>query len=170
MSTPHRLCLALVFCLPSFVCSQQSNAQAAAAAQSKTVSAPRSDAAEGLIKLDVVVTDKSGKPVTALEPKDFTLWENDQPDKILSFHAFDGISAKPDPPVEVILLIDTVNLPAKQASKRGGRNREVPEAERRASGPAGIDFLAFLYRLMESVPAAAFQRREYLSCLPRPKK
>jgi VWFA-related protein len=67
-----------------------------------------------MIKLDVVVTDKSGKSVAGLEPKDFTLLDNDQPQRILSFQAFDGTTPKPDPLVEVILLIDTLNLPPNQ--------------------------------------------------------
>ena len=67
--------------------------------------------AEGLIRLDVVVTDKSGKSVPGLKPSDFTLLDNGEPEKILSFRSFDGITAKPDPPVEVILVIDTLFLP-----------------------------------------------------------
>jgi VWFA-related protein len=66
---------------------------------------------EGRIHLDVLVTDKSGKPVTGLDAKDFTLLDNGHPGKVLSFRAFEGSPAKPNPPVEVILLIDTVNLP-----------------------------------------------------------
>ncbi len=58
------------------------------------------------IKLDVVVTDKSGKPVPGLQQQDFTLLDNKQPQKILSFQAAD---AKSDPPVEVVLLVDEVN-------------------------------------------------------------
>jgi VWFA-related protein len=57
--------------------------------------------------LDVVVTDKSGKPVPGLEQQDFTLLDNKQPQKILSFNAVQG--PKADPPVEVILLVDEVN-------------------------------------------------------------
>jgi VWFA-related protein len=63
----------------------------------------------GRILLDVVVTDASGKPVTGLEPSDFRLLDNNQPRKILSFRSFDGINVKPDPPVEVVLVYDTVN-------------------------------------------------------------
>ena len=37
--------------------------------------------------------------------------DNHQPQKILSFHEYDGISSKPDPPVGVILLIDTIDMP-----------------------------------------------------------
>jgi VWFA-related protein len=61
------------------------------------------------ITLDVVVTDKSGKPVSGLEQKDFTLLDNKQPQKILSFDAVKGGAATADPPVEVILVSDEVN-------------------------------------------------------------
>ncbi len=71
---------------------------------------------EGRIKLDVVVTDDLGKPVTGLGPSDFKLADNDQPRKILSFHSYDGLNVKPDPPVEVILVIDTANQPFQQVA------------------------------------------------------
>ncbi len=74
------------------------------------------DAEEGLIKLDVVVTDKLGKPVSGIARKDFKLLDNGQPDKILTFHAYDGTSTGPDPPVKTILLVDTLNLPERLAS------------------------------------------------------
>lgn len=73
------------------------------------------DAEEGLIKLDVVVTDKSG-PVTGLQTADLTVLDNGQPTKILSFRAFDGTSATPDPRVEVILVLDTLRMPGLFAS------------------------------------------------------
>jgi VWFA-related protein len=85
-------------------------------AASQPNSAPPSDLTEGLINLDVVVTDTTGKPVSGLSPANFRLVENGQPNKILSFHSFDGISAQPTPPVEVILLLDTLNLPRELAS------------------------------------------------------
>jgi VWFA-related protein len=59
--------------------------------------------------LDVVVTDKSGKPVPGLAQKDFTLLDNKQPQKIVSFQAVEGAAAAADQPVEVIILVDTVN-------------------------------------------------------------
>jgi VWFA-related protein len=61
------------------------------------------------ITLDVVVTDKSGKPVPGLQQQDFTLLDNKQPQKILSFQAVQGGAATADPPVEVVLLVDEVN-------------------------------------------------------------
>jgi hypothetical protein len=78
---------------------------------------PASDAAQGLINLDVVVTDNSGKIIPGLGPKDFTLLDNHHPQKILSFHSFDGVSAKPDPPVEVILVVDTIKMPVNLAAE-----------------------------------------------------
>jgi VWFA-related protein len=68
--------------------------------------APTPASANRQITLDVVVTDKSGKPVPGLQQQDFTLLDNKQPQKILSFQAVDS---KTDPPVEVILLVDEVN-------------------------------------------------------------
>ena len=67
------------------------------------------EAVEGRIKLDVVVTDKSGKSLSGFDLKDFTLLDNDLPVKFLSFHAIDRTVQKAGPPVEVILVVDTVN-------------------------------------------------------------
>ncbi len=61
------------------------------------------------ITLDVVVTDKSGKPVSGLQQKDFTLLDDKQPRTILSFSATDDTSKADDPPLQAILLVDAVN-------------------------------------------------------------
>jgi VWFA-related protein len=73
------------------------------------------DKPEGLIKLDVMVTDGTGKPVPALMASDFRLFENGREQKILSFQAFTGQGAGTEPPVKVILLIDTLNIPPELA-------------------------------------------------------
>src|ERR1700730_3685825 len=62
------------------------------------------DPSQGTIRLDVAVTDKSGNPVSGLRQQDFTLRDNGELGKIVSFQAFDGVTAKPDPAVEVILV------------------------------------------------------------------
>jgi VWFA-related protein len=64
---------------------------------------------EGRLQLDVVVTDLTGKPATNLGLNDFTLRDNNRPTKILSLHAWDAVQ-KTDPPIEIILILDTVNL------------------------------------------------------------
>jgi VWFA-related protein len=72
-----------------------------------TVAAP-----QGTTKLDVMVTDGAGQPVAGLQQQDFTLLDNRKPQPILSFRAVDGNTGDgtaPDPPVQVILLIDMAN-------------------------------------------------------------
>jgi VWFA-related protein len=64
----------------------------------------------GRIHLDVVVTDKPGKPVSGLESKDFTLLDDGRPAKILSFQGGNGFAQKGAPPVEIILILDNVNV------------------------------------------------------------
>ncbi len=93
-----------------------------------------SDAVQGLINLDVVVTDNSGKAIPGLGPRDFTLLDNHQPQTIISFHEFDGISSKPDPPVVMILLIDTIKMPFDLAAFERG---EVERFLRRNGGYLG---------------------------------
>src|SRR6201996_928091 len=63
---------------------------------------PPPSPAEGQIKLDVLVTDDSGRPVAGLEQKDFELLDNKKPQPLLSFRALDGlVGAGPgEPPVE----------------------------------------------------------------------
>jgi VWFA-related protein len=65
---------------------------------------------DGLIHLDVTATDASGKPVAGLTKSDFTLFDQGSPAAIQSFQAFDNIRAKPDPPAELILILDHGNL------------------------------------------------------------
>jgi VWFA-related protein len=58
------------------------------------------------IQLDVVVTPRSGPPVAGLQQQDFTVLDNKVRQTIKTFHASGGSQA----PIEVILLVDTVNL------------------------------------------------------------
>ena len=73
------------------------------------------DKPEGLIKLDVMVSDARGAPVSGLTGPNFRLLENGREQKILSFQAFTGRGAGTEPPVKVILLIDTFEVPAELA-------------------------------------------------------
>jgi VWFA-related protein len=57
------------------------------------------------IRLDVVVTPKSGPPVSGLELQDFTVLDNGIP-QFIDLKAVDGRQA----PIEVILVIDAVNM------------------------------------------------------------
>ncbi len=59
--------------------------------------------------INVVVTDKDGKPVSGLEKQDFTLLDNKKDEDIASFQAIPTANATQNPPAEAILLIDTIN-------------------------------------------------------------
>ncbi len=80
---------------------------ACACAQQPSPAAAAPQATGPRIQIEAVVTDKAGKPIPDLEPADFTLLDNNQPAKILSFHAYGGAAPSP---VEVILLVDTMNI------------------------------------------------------------
>ena len=117
--------LLLFLSLPALAFGLQVAVPAGTATQYETASAAQAsppDVVEGRIKLDVMVTDKSGKPVSGLDLKDFTLLDNSLPAKILSFQAIDG-TVRPagadqaaDHRVEVILLLDTVNVDFQQVA------------------------------------------------------
>ncbi len=63
----------------------------------------------GQMTLNVVVTDRSGKPVSGLEKADFTLLQDKHPVPIEAFQAWDHSASAP--PAGVFLAIDTVNIP-----------------------------------------------------------
>jgi VWFA-related protein len=71
---------------------------------------------EGKIRLDVVVNDAAGRPVAGLEPWEFKILDNGLPRKPVSFLRFDGVQGKPEPPTEVVLVIDMLNLPFQQVA------------------------------------------------------
>jgi len=67
---------------------------------------PQTQTGNPKIFLDVVVTPKSGAPVSGLQQRDFTLLDNKVPQTITSFEAMDGRQA----PIEIVLVIDAVNV------------------------------------------------------------
>jgi VWFA-related protein len=116
--------LALLLCLPVLTRSQTTPTPSpgpdsptlAVRPPAKAPRLPSPISPQGRIQLDVLVSDAGGKPVFGLQPPDFTILDDNQPRKLLSFRSYDGVNVKPDPPVEVILLVDTVNLPFQQTS------------------------------------------------------
>jgi VWFA-related protein len=75
---------------------------AAVAAQQ---SHPAKQAAQDRIYLDVVVTHKSGPPISGLQQQDFTVLDNKVQQSIDTFRALSG----KEEPIEVVLVIDDVN-------------------------------------------------------------
>lgn len=60
------------------------------------------------VQLDVTVTGRDKKPVAGLTQSNFTILDNGDPAQILSFKAVKAPSD--DPPIQIFLLIDTVNI------------------------------------------------------------
>jgi VWFA-related protein len=58
------------------------------------------------VRLDVVVTDKSGNPVSGLQQSDFAVLDDQKAQAVLSFRAFDEITKDR---LQVIFLVDDVN-------------------------------------------------------------
>src|ERR1017187_5948537 len=105
----QRVCLGFFLCFPVLLGPQQS-APPASSPQPPATSpspAPADESRQGRIELSVVVTDKSGKAVSGLELKDFTLLDNNQQGKILSFHAFYLTMHRDPPPFNLIRLLAT---------------------------------------------------------------
>ena len=115
MPKPNAILSAFFLCLPAIATAQRSAnpsstpAPPAPAVAVRPAPTPATGDQEGRVKVDVVVTDSSGNPVSGLDRNDFTLLDDYQPGKILSFRAFGGEGQPASPPVEVILLIDDVN-------------------------------------------------------------
>ena len=157
MNVVQRISLLLFLGLPVLSCAQQSPAGAGSTTRQESSTPPAGQAVtfshpasapgdrEGRIKLDVVVTDESGTPVSGLDLKDFTLQDNGQPSTIVSFHpvlAMDATVQKTDPPVEVILLIDAMNVPFRSvALVRGGMEKFLRQNGGRLAQPVSIYLL-----------------------------
>jgi VWFA-related protein len=108
MSKTHGIVLLLLLCCAPTGFAQESSAPTGGPA--KAVAAPAAVGAR--ISLDVLVTDKAGKLVPELEPTDFSLLDNGLPRKIAAFRRTDGVAGNRfDPPVEVIIVLDAVNMP-----------------------------------------------------------
>jgi VWFA-related protein len=107
-----RALISLFFCLSVPAVAQQSTASAASQVQPGAVlsTSPHSSERDRQIKLDVIVTDRSGKVVPGLQQADFTLLDNKQPQPILSFQPESKSASTPNAIAEVILIIDEVNV------------------------------------------------------------
>jgi VWFA-related protein len=70
---------------------------------------PTFSANSNLVIVDVVVRDKSGRPIEGLKPADFAVLEDGKPQKIAVFE-FQKLSNEPEPPAK-LALADQLKLP-----------------------------------------------------------
>jgi VWFA-related protein len=96
----------LILCFSASFALAQQNAAPNLGAPNPAAPA-RPVAASRLITLDVSVTNQSGQAVPGLQQQDFTILDDNQPQKIVSFQA--ESSATANPPARVILVFDEVN-------------------------------------------------------------
>jgi len=108
MHVSHRALALVGFSLISLSgFAQQRFASPPAAGQARVSPANSPDDVNRLV-LDVVVTERSGRPVSGLEAKDFTVLDNGHPQNVLSFRAIKRTAANEDS-AQVIVLVDEVN-------------------------------------------------------------
>ena len=69
------------------------------------------------VTVDVAVTDKSGKPVRGLPRQAFTILDDKQAKSIDSFRAVDLDAGTPAPPIEIVLVVDSINADVLKATR-----------------------------------------------------
>ncbi|MGA2217460.1 MAG: VWA domain-containing protein [Terracidiphilus sp.] len=98
---------------------------------------------DGLFRIDLVVADSAGNPVSDLEPRDFTLLDNGQPAKIRTLHnSLAASEPAPESPPELIFVLDAINLSPQQLTQT---ETAVAQFLRRNDGR--LEASCFLYRL-----------------------
>jgi VWFA-related protein len=108
------------------------------------------------VKLTVVVTEKSGKPVPNLEQQSFAVYDNGKPAKVVSFHAPRGAAAPEaaEPPVEIVLVLDEVNTGyEKVAYAQEGVKQFLLQNDGRLAHPVSLAFSADSGLQMQKAPS-----------------
>lgn len=100
---------------------------------------PASGATDRPVRLDVVVTDKSGTPVSGLQQSDFTILDDEQPKPVLAFRAFDDTTKDR---VQVIFLVDDVNASYRAV---GYARQQLEKFLRQGDGPLPVPMSLLLF-------------------------
>jgi len=76
-------------------------------------SAPR----DGMFRIDVVVSDAAGNPVTGLQPGDFTLLDNGKSTRIFTMRSSTAREAASEPLPELIFVFNEDSMPPEQSAR-----------------------------------------------------
>lgn len=139
-------------CLSLSAAAQQNGGSSSPQLQPLT-SSPQSGDSE--VRLDVIVTDKSGKPVSGLQQQDFTILDNKHPAKVLSFQAENGSALTPDAATQIILVIDEINTPfAEVANARSEIKRFLAQNGGKLAHPVKLAFASYRGVQMQTTPSS----------------
>lgn len=133
----------------------QQQAAPAPAGELQPATAERATTNGQPLQLDVVVTDKAGKPVAGLQQQDFTVLDDKRPVQILSFRADSGTAHAPVPGMtpEIILILDEVNTPFDRAVyAREGVVKFLRENDGKLPYPVTLGFLSDDGLLLQTAP------------------
>jgi VWFA-related protein len=145
---------ALIFtlCFSLSAAAQQIEAGSSAQVQSSVSSAQ--SGAPAVIHLNVVVTDKSGKPVLGLPQQEFTVLDNKKPTNILSFQAPSAGAPAADDTTEIVLVFDEVNTPfSRTANARLDVNKFLLQNGGKLAHPVSVAFFSYLGLQMQATPS-----------------
>jgi VWFA-related protein len=143
----------LVLGLSVFATAQQSPTVEAPPLQPQAMSSSRPAASDHKIKLDVVVTDHAGKPVSGLQQQAFSILDNKQPRPILSFNAETGATLTPDATTEVVLVMDEVNTSFQRVSyERDEIKKFLGANEGKLAYPVSLVFFTDLGTQIQAAP------------------
>jgi hypothetical protein len=96
---------------------------------------------EGLVRLDVVVSDQGGKAVEGLKWADFKVVENGVTQSVVAFRNPNDAAAGSDDSLRIILLLDTLDLPGSlEQQMREHAAEYLPDLEQQERQQAA-DFL-----------------------------
>jgi VWFA-related protein len=120
MSRSWRFVSALLFLFSGLSWSRQSDVPIGPEKRTVTKSSVRypldkAIGLEGLIQLDVTVTNQDGQAIGLLKRDNFAVFDNGQPRKIVAFRDFTGDELTPDAS-SVILLLDVLDVPPEVAT------------------------------------------------------
>jgi VWFA-related protein len=112
--------LAVSIVSPLTLTAQQSRFPSSSVGSGNPVAAALTDN----VTIDVAVSDKSGEPVRGLPQQAFTILDDKQAKSITSFRAVDLDAGTPAPPIEIVLVIDSINADVLKATREreGMRN------------------------------------------------
>jgi VWFA-related protein len=164
----------ILLCLSWFsltAVAQQPVDSAMTAAQPQPSTIASSASKDRQLVLDVVVTDRSGKPVPGLQQQAFTVLDSKHPSKILSFFAKSGPApaAEVDAGTQIILVLDEVNTTFEKVSYgQDGVKKFLAQNHGELAHPVSLAFFTETGLQMQTQPsldgnalAAALNQQEH---------